>query len=1197
MPNFVDGFSTTDISTYTSEIRDCINFIYHQGSNNWFKMLYTYSDIIASQMERIDDSSFDRLINMLTSPHVFKQTNEVYIDILRSLSSNNVLFEKLINYMLVSWGNHNFLSYLKLLGSILTVTPIPIKYVKRIPLDHLNQVLKKKTPKIEFNVFEEEYYITNLKRLQNKANISNLDTDKIDLTPEYYDGLETAISYITNRIKKPLDPSFKEIFDLEALIQEPVVPRNFIDRSWNIKYPEVYWGVHYDLLRHELVEPLKRSSAAFYATFNSTSPGRPFNKCVFYKDVRVIHSYIRADCQVLVRVGFNSSRPVDWYSGQHLMYGTYVLLFKIDSKSKCVDESSLTFAYVEDFDIDGLVTAEGESYIGLNFDIDRFKKLDLGGRYFMFESPVQYRYVKTCLQWLASKETDDLTEMPLRQEIFGIGITRSSDFIPHYLKKCTLDLAPILSNDKHFHIVVGQDKLPQYEGTNGASSYNVEKSIKVALEHIICSRVAVVQAPSVTSKSILVSKAIQLITQAFGRRHLPSPIIILTKTSFVLDKILEELLPIYPQLVRLGSSDCRNPLLSSRQINNVSKERLRARNQLGLQKVQKHEWLKLRGKLIDISNDIRCQSIQRFKCLSYEEFIRNSPINFKYQLVEKKNDNNEALQRSDELKGYKKWVSECETSLDPLFDISEDMINKLKDSYLFGNNFDDGDEDIVSILSENEKHLLNLVTEDRFIDLIDEDMPEQQDIWYKKINIDHTSRANKYSEFWSTIKIPDDIWSLTLEERKKIRLKYDFAVNSHFNSTIKELHIQALDISSKLDHLRLIRWSEIVQFAPIIGITMTYAPTFREIIQNSGSRICIVDEASDIPEAELMSTLSLDKLEHLILIGDKHISKPDVRSVIAQRGHRNISLFERWMRIGGKSVELTQQSRMHPKIYRLVNVLYNSRLNIDSRANNIPSISGIATNLFFMSHIRCDKVTENGVIRNEFEAELVANFAFYLFQQEHNFDPQQITILTPFKAQKQLIWSKLDPKLKQNSVITIRPPRRGDNGIQKTLGKIRVKLIDEYRNEENAIVILSLVNVAEPLRDKVMKILDSKDMAVVSLSRALHGLYIFGDCKMLEKSNVWKPVIDKIKEVGAFGACLELKCINHGTLTKIWRPEDFKELVQYGGCKKPCQKALLCGHHCSRTCHPIPHAKEKEHICKNKDCKPDSLIPPLSKSE
>ncbi|CAG8849770.1 5805_t:CDS:1, partial [Racocetra persica] len=173
---------------------------------------------------------------------------------------------------------------------------------------------------------------------------------------------------------------------------------------------------------------------------------------------------------------------------------------------------------------------------------------------------------------------------------------------------------------------------------------------------------------------------------------------------------------------------------------------------------------------------------------------------------------------------------------------------------------------------------------------------------------------------------------------------------------------------------------------------------------NSGSRICIVDEASDIPEAELMSTLSLDKLEHIILIGDKYMSKPDVKSVIAQRGNRNVSLFERWMLIGGKYVELTQQSRMHPKIYKLMNVLYNCKLNIDSRANNIPSIPGIASNLFFMSPEHNDNANEHGIIRNEHEAEFVANFAFYLFQQEHNFDPQRITILTPFKAQKQLIW-------------------------------------------------------------------------------------------------------------------------------------------------------------------------------------------------
>jgi hypothetical protein len=48
---------------------------------------------------------------------------------------------------------------------------------------------------------------------------------------------------------------------------------------------------------------------------------------------------------------------------------------------------------------------------------------------------------------------------------------------------------------------------------------------------------------------------------------------------------------------------------------------------------------------------------------------------------------------------------------------------------------------------------------------------------------------------------------------------------------------------------------------------------------------------------------------------------------------------------------------------------------------------------------------------------------------------------------------------------------------------------------------------------------------------------------------------------------LKFKCINHGITAEVKTVEDFAKVPE-GGCTKPCNLRMDCGHTCPSLCHP-----------------------------
>jgi hypothetical protein len=149
---------------------------------------------------------------------------------------------------------------------------------------------------------------------------------------------------------------------------------------------------------------------------------------------------------------------------------------------------------------------------------------------------------------------------------------------------------------------------------------------------------------------------------------------------------------------------------------------------------------------------------------------------------------------------------------------------------------------------------------------------------------------------------------------------------------------------------------------------------------------------------------------------------------------------------------------------------------------------------------------------------------------------------------------------------------------------IKVVNVDNYQGEENEVILLSLVRSNDSGQIGFLK---TSNRVCVALSRAKHGLYIFGNSKCLvgqKKLELWSKVIQHLKDNQFYGNALPLKCQNHADIYLVKSLDEFAH-VPVRGCGKICAMTLECGHACELICHQVEKKTEdptghKSSVCK-----------------
>lgn len=358
-----------------------------------------------------------------------------------------------------------------------------------------------------------------------------------------------------------------------------------------------------------------------------------------------------------------------------------------------------------------------------------------------------------------------------------------------------------------------------------------------------------------------------------------------------------------------------------------------------------------------------------------------------------------------------------------------------------------------------------------------------------------------------------------------------------FNETYKEKYRQALSQ------------------ADVVGMTTTGAAKHFDILQTVKPKIVIVEEAAEVLEAHIVTSLS-EQCEHLILIGDHKQLKPSPAVYkLAKNFNLDISWFERMINNKVAFECLDYQHRMRPEISKLVRLFY-PNLKDDPSVIDRPNIKGIASNVFFVSHTnREQNEVESKSHCNVYEAHFLVALCRYLLKQEYQ--PSQITVLTTYSAQMFLL-QRLMPKDSEFQGVT-------------------VTVVDNYQGEENDIILLSVVrsNVEENIG-----FLKIENRVNVALSRARNGLFVVGDFETMSKvSAIWAQIKDLLENDNRIGTSIPLFCRNHSQNKLLASTaEDFLKAPE-GGCLLDCDARLNCGHVCRLKCH-VYDTNHTEYKCK-----------------
>ena len=403
-----------------------------------------------------------------------------------------------------------------------------------------------------------------------------------------------------------------------------------------------------------------------------------------------------------------------------------------------------------------------------------------------------------------------------------------------------------------------------------------------------------------------------------------------------------------------------------------------------------------------------------------------------------------------------------------------------------------------------------------------------------------------------------NVWNLSMNDRWRL---YRSWVDAYRTRCL----VDATSYAPSYDeHTRAIKeidndkTCEILKGVKVIGMTTTGAAKWQSVLQRVGPRIVVVEEAAEVMEAHVITTLS-QNCQHLILIGDHQQLKPNPAVYrLAKKYNLDISLFERMINNDFPRQTLAQQHRMRPEIAAIMRNHFYKDLKDDDSVLGMENIRGVTKNMFFINHEHSEDCENDGMKSHssEHEAKMAVALCKYLLQQ--GYSPSQVTILTTYTGQLFSIKLLLD------------------GGC---FDGVRVCVVDNYQGEESDIIILSLVRSNDEGKIGFLK---TSNRVCVMLSRARMGLFCIGNFKQLAaQSELWKAITDEMRTKQLLGNNLALACPLHPKVeTKVACADDFKT-VPNGGCMRPCEFRLPCGHVCTRLCHP--DSNHKQFICR-KQC-------------
>ncbi|KAK3991236.1 P-loop containing nucleoside triphosphate hydrolase protein [Cladorrhinum sp. PSN332] len=927
-------------------------------------------------------------------------------------------------------------------------------------------------------------------------------------------------------------PSANEILAKNSSIP----PQNPVNLPWDSK--ETYLNAQYKILRCDATEGLRHSVRSYIDATKCRSA-----ESIFDDDSTCIYTRVRVKGVCLARMGpiftieFSVERSpyrILWQQSRRLIPGTIVALTtKHDSFTTVCKVATIVQRPFKD----GL--DQNPPRVDLMFAKPEDAVIDPDLEMVMVESREGYfesaRYALMGLQQAAK------TDSPLDKYLLGV---YNVDTPPRFIEEqpimdlSSLDHRTGSSNPEPIegldHHDVINDGIP-----NVQSATLLDESQLQALHRAITTELAIIQGPPGTGKTFVSLEYLK--TQvAHRRKHGGPPIIVSATTNHALDQLLLQCLGAnITNMLRLGgrtkSEDIKAHTLFQRSIlekfpaNSTRDylERERKRCVGALKEIFEHVF---GDRLIDpdalLSTNIITQS-------QYDSLV---------------DDTMESIASLNGQGPFIAWLGG----------------NLIKDEILRHRHL------IQSELSEAEA-LKNLPEfEEEEVENIADDEEDQIRIRGDKFKFEHVWSGKPPAEMSHWNRAIGK--ALKEQDLFKIQRGLRGAIYQHLRSKLLQrttekataLLVQYVGICKRLKNCKIARDTHLVekQRIDIVGCTTTGLTKYRGFLAELQPRTLLIEEAAETREVDIVSAL-YPSVQQLVLVGDHQQLTPkcNITWLAGAPFNASVSLFQRMVNLNMPFRMLKEQRRMKPELRYILSEFYPNLVDhpVVESLENRPDVPGMGgRNCWLFDHTWPEEVNSDCSKFNRQEAQMMVHFYAYLVL--NGTPASKITVLTYYNGQCKVLLRELR---RHPSLV----------GLDK---EFIVRTIDSYQGEENDIVLLSLVR--SPKEGSAWKVgfLEDEHRAVVAISRARRGFYLFGNIQnVLHAHDVSFDLWAKIWNGFAEQECVQrseglpLICEAHKCETWMKEVDDWGDNA--GGCNSQCGQTRPCGHPCTLKCHPTRH--------------------------
>ncbi|PQE15630.1 DEAD box helicase protein [Rutstroemia sp. NJR-2017a BBW] len=910
-----------------------------------------------------------------------------------------------------------------------------------------------------------------------------------------------------NAPEEPLDYQKAPEFD-------PRLPHNKLDGSWSSK--EEYLGFHYQILREDVVAPLRQSVAMFKQDVDMDDTE---DTCV-YTDVHFVGLFF-AFLGPAFRIEFSTDRArkqIRWQQSSRLTPGSLVALSTSTDLFRSICKVGIVAARpieggldrnpptIDIFwgDVEDATLNPTESYVMIQ------------SRLGLFEAQ---RHILVALQKLATENS------PYFQKYL---VEMNKDITaPNTLKERShLDLRSIARLDPDEPLTRDEDdELCSYDVLDKFPSLpksGMDESQLAACERMLTKSLAIVQGPPGTGKTFTSVQALKAILN--NTRTWDSPIIIAAQTNHALDQLLVHISNFELKFARLGSRyDKSKRVIAERTLYEL---RVGAKDEGG----RVHDCGV--GRAHKLHDALVYNILELLKPITEYELL---PAKILLEAGVMSQHHYDSFFEA----GWSSSVNADDEDYDPLVSFRMPRAPVVDTSL----EIEDPDQEVEE-LQESE---LEGQAKD--------DMEGLHGTWkaFKRGLTGRVAPGRRSTGKRDPRKIlanNESLFDIPEDSRGAIYRHWE---TIYYAQLSQRLIVKLREYQESTEKLKMCKWERDTRLVnrlgiKVIGCTTTGLSKYRGLLAALNPSVLLIEEAAETLEANVAASI-VPTIDQLILVGD-HRQLQATTTLSQFEGHpyyMAISLFEKLVNNGIEYTMLNKQRRMIPEIRELLclepNPFYSDlhdHPSVLDRTVNRPPIPGMGgVDVFFFRHKWPERKDVNKSCYNQSEAEMIAGFFNYLVI--NGIDPTKITVLTFYNGQRKLLLKELNKR------------------VTSCATTFKVFTVDAYQGEENEVILLSLVR---------------------SNAFNNRGLYFFGDALTIcgeegqpgnerEREALWLPILTHLMDEGKYASHFPLVCTNHNYLTHVAEPEHWADLS--GGCHTQCGGTLACGHPCPHKCHPIDH--------------------------